>query len=179
MDSFEIGRIVGLIVGFIALIYFGRKIIIGGRRRSEINQHKSYPETQDSDAVGMRYCTECGTVIGKTASFCPKCGFNLTATDSTAIEVEVTSAKEHRNLALNYRLKEEWDDALAEYNKAIELDSNYTSAYFERGELFKRIGKKSKAIADYQKVVSLSNKPETVEAAKRYVEELQKEKKKS
>jgi len=80
---------------------------------------------------------------------------------------------------LNYRLKEEWDDALAEYNKAIELDSNYTSAYFERGELFKRIGKKSKAIADYQKVVSLSNKPETVEAAKRYVEELQKEKKKS
>ena len=137
MDSFEIGRIVGLIVGFIALIYFGRKIIIGGRRRSEINQHKSYPETQDSDAVGMRYCTECGTVIGKTASFCPKCGFNLTESDSTAIEVEITAAKEHRTLAVNHRLKEEWDDAIAEYTKAIELDNNFILAHFERGQIYK------------------------------------------
>ena len=174
MDYFEIGRIVGLIVGFIALIYFGRKIIIGSRRRSEINQHKSYPETQDSDAVGMRYCTECGTVIGKTANFCPKCGFNFAATDSKTIEVDVTAAKEHRTLAINYRLKEEWDMAIAEYNKAIELDNNYTSAYFERGELYKRLGKKSEAIADFEKVVSLSNKPETIEAAKRYIEVLQK-----
>ena len=174
MDSFEIGRIVGLIVGFIALIYFGRKIIIGGRRRSEINQHKSYPETQDSDAVGMRYCTECGTVIGKTASFCPKCGFNLTATDSTAIEVEITAVKEHRTLAVNHRLKEEWDDAIAEYTKAIELDNNFILAHFERGQIYKLQGKKSEATADFDKVIGLSNKPETVEAAKRYIEELQK-----
>ncbi len=174
MDSFEIGRIVGLIVGFIALIYFGRKIIIGARRRREIDQHKSYPETRDSNAIGMRYCTECGTVIGKTASFCPKCGFNLVASVPTAIEVELTVAKEHRNLALNHRLKDEWDDAIVEYTKAIELDNNFTSAYFERGGLYKRLGKKSEAIADFEKVVSLSNKPETVEAAQRYIEELQK-----
>jgi tetratricopeptide (TPR) repeat protein len=173
LDAFEIGRIVGLIVGFIALIYFGRKTIIRGRRRSEINKHKSYPWTQDSDAVGMRYCTECGTVIGKTASFCPKCGFNLVTSDSTAIEVEVTSGKEHRTLALNHRLREEWDDAIEEYTKAIELDNNFTLAYFERGDIYKRRGKKSEAIADFEKVVSLSNKPETVEVAKRYLKQLQ------
>ena len=122
----------------------------------------------------MRYCTECGTVIGKTASFCPKCGFNLAESDSTAIEVEVTAAKEHRTLALNHRLKDEWDTAIAEYTKAIELDSNFTLAYFERGQIYKRLDKKSEAIADFEKVVSLSNKPETVEAAKRYIEEIQK-----
>ncbi len=174
MDAFEIGRIVGLIVGFIALIYFGRKIIIGGRRRSKVNQHKSYPETKDSDTVDMRYCTKCGTVIGKTASFCPKCGFKLTATDSTAIEVEVTAAKEHRKLALNHRLKDEWDDAIVEYTKAIELDNNFTLAHFERGQIYKLQDNKYEAIADFEKVVGLSNKPETVEAAKRYIEELQK-----
>ena len=174
MDAFEIGRIVWLIVSSIALIYFGRKIIIGRRRRSEINQHKSYSETKDSNAIGMRYCTKCGTVIGKTTSFCPKCGFNLVADVPTAIEVELAIAKEHRNLALNHRLKEEWDDAIVEYTNAIELDSNFTLAYYERGQLNKRLGKKSETIADFEKVVSLSNKPETVEAAKIYIEELQK-----
>lgn len=174
MDSFEIGRIVGLIVGFIALIYFGRKIIIGGRRRSEINQHKSYPETKYNDTASSRYCSECGTVIGKTANSCPKCGFNLAASDSTAIEVEVTAAKEHRTLAVNHRLKEEWDIAIVEYTKAIELDNKFCLAYFERGQIYKLQGNKPEANADFEKVVSLSNKPETVEAAKRYIEELQK-----
>jgi tetratricopeptide (TPR) repeat protein len=91
-----------------------------------------------------------------------------------AIEVEVTAVKEHRTLAVNHRLKEEWDDAIVEYTKAIELDNKFSLAYFERGQLYKLLGKKSEAIADFEKVVSISNKPETVEAAKRYIEELHK-----
>ena len=91
-----------------------------------------------------------------------------------SVEAKPTAAKEHRNLALNHRLKEEWDDAIAEYTKAIELNNNFTLAYYERGQLYKRLGKKSEAIADFEKVISLSDKSETIEATKRYIEELQK-----
>lgn len=96
------------------------------------------------------------------------------STEETPTKAALIKAKDHRTQALNHKLKDEWDDAIVDYTKAIELDSNFTLAYFERGQLYKLLGKKSEAIADFEKVVSLSNKPETDEAAQRYIEELQK-----
>ena len=166
--------IILFILLFTALFYFVRNRIIEGRKRSEINPYELYPQIQSAKALGSRYCSECGAKIGETANFCPDCGFNLAGGVSIAVDIEATAAKEHRTLALNHKLKEEWDNAIAEYTKAIESDTNFTLAYFERGELHKRLGKKSEAITDFEKVVSLSNKPATVEAAKEYIEELQK-----
>ncbi len=83
-------------------------------------------------------------------------------------------AKDHRRQALNHKLKDEWDYAIGEYTKAIELDDNWVLAHYERGELFKRLGKKTDAIADFEKVISLSHDRETLKPANRHIEELKK-----
>jgi len=88
--------------------------------------------------------------------------------------VDTSTARDHRRLALNHRLKDEWDDAIVEYTKAIELDSDYVLAYFERGELFQRQGRKADAIADFEKSMSLSQKEDLTVAAKRHISELSK-----
>ena len=88
--------------------------------------------------------------------------------------VDTSTAKDHRRLALNHRLKDEWDDAIVEYTKAIELDGNYVLAYFERGELFQRQGRKADAIADFEKSMSLSQKEDLTVAAKRHISDLSK-----
>ena len=91
-----------------------------------------------------------------------------------AARVDTSTARDHRRLALNHRLKDEWDEAIVEYTKAIELDSDYVLAYFERGELFQRQGKKADAIADFEKSMSLSQKEDLTVAAKRHISELSK-----
>ena len=88
--------------------------------------------------------------------------------------VDTSTARDHRRLALNHRLKDEWDDAIVEYTKAIELDSDYVLAYFERGELFQRQGRKADAIADFEKSMILSQKEDLTVAAKRHISELSK-----
>jgi tetratricopeptide (TPR) repeat protein len=91
-----------------------------------------------------------------------------------AARVDTSTARDHRRLALNHRLKDEWDDAIVEYTKAIELDGNYVLAYFERGELFQRQGRKADAIADFEKSMSLSQKEDLTVAAKRHISDLSK-----
>ena len=88
--------------------------------------------------------------------------------------VDTSTAKDHRRLALNHRLKDEWDDAIVEYTKAIELDDSFILAYFERGELFQRQGRKTDAIADFEKSMSLSQKEDLLVAAKQRIDELSK-----
>lgn len=92
----------------------------------------------------------------------------------TVAVVDTSTAKDHRRLALNHRLKDEWDDAMAEYTKAIELDDSFILAYFERGELFQRQGRKADAIADFEKSMSLSQKEDLIIAAKQRIDELSK-----
>ena len=51
-----------------------------------------------------------------------------------------------------------YDDALKDFNKAIELDDKYWYALNNRGMLLWKIGEKDAAVKDYEKVrVLLSN----------------------
>lgn len=92
----------------------------------------------------------------------------------TVAVADTNTAKDHRRLALNHRLRDEWDDAIVEYTKAIELDDNFILAYFERAELFQRQGRKADAIADFEKSISLSQKEDLLLAAKQHIDELSK-----
>jgi tetratricopeptide (TPR) repeat protein len=92
----------------------------------------------------------------------------------TATGIDTNTAKDHRRLALNHRLKDEWDEAIVEYTKAIQLDDSYVIVYFERGELFQRQGRKAEAIADFEKAIVLGHKEDLIEAAKRHIGELSK-----
>ncbi len=92
----------------------------------------------------------------------------------TVAGIDTGTAKDHRRLALNHRLRDEWDNAIVEYTKAIELDDSFILAYFERGELFQRQGRKADAIQDFEKSISLSQNEDLIISAKRHIDELSK-----
>lgn len=48
-----------------------------------------------------------------------------------------------------------YEKALEDYNKAIELKPNYAQAYFNRGTLFMKLNKKQEALGDFSKAIEL------------------------
>jgi len=57
-----------------------------------------------------------------------------------------------------YEQKNDHDKAIADYNKAIELDPKYAKAYNDRGNAYVQKGGHDKAIADYSKAIELNPK---------------------
>ena len=82
-------------------------------------------------------------------------------------------AKEHFSRALEHEGMNAYTKAIDEYNKAIELHSRYAMAYYNRGMLLVRTGKKGRARADFQKVISLSEGTELADMARRALQELE------
>jgi tetratricopeptide (TPR) repeat protein len=56
---------------------------------------------------------------------------------------------------LIYYNAKNYDQALSDFNKAIELDLKYVYAYYNRGDVYKALGKYTQAIADYNKASEL------------------------
>jgi tetratricopeptide (TPR) repeat protein len=50
---------------------------------------------------------------------------------------------------------QQFDRAIADYNKAIELDPRYAAAYNNRGYVYRQKGELDRAIADYSKAIEL------------------------
>jgi len=50
---------------------------------------------------------------------------------------------------------QEYEKAIAEYNKAIEINPNYASAYYNRGCANAEMGQYSEAVADYDRALEL------------------------
>lgn len=54
--------------------------------------------------------------------------------------------------------KADFDNALVSYTRAIELDSNYDIAYYNRGNVHAEKGRLDKAIADFSKAIAINPK---------------------
>jgi regulator of sirC expression with transglutaminase-like and TPR domain len=71
----------------------------------------------------------------------------------------------------------EWDRALADYNRALEIDPNYANAYYYRGILYasvpEGINARQSALADFQRYLDLAPDGEHATDAARYITELQ------
>jgi len=62
----------------------------------------------------------------------------------------------HLFKGISYSNKEQWDAAVAEVNKALEINPRYAYAYNIRGLAYNRNGQHDKAIADYTKVIEIN-----------------------
>jgi len=67
-----------------------------------------------------------------------------------------TTAVGHNNRGVEYNLKKLNDKAIVEYNKAIELNSEFSVAYDNRGDAYYDLQKYDQAILDYTKAIELN-----------------------
>lgn len=65
-----------------------------------------------------------------------------------------------------------YDEAIVEYNKAIVGRNNYDLAYYRRGQAYEAKGDKTRAAADYRKVLEVSGDAAMKEAVSARLEEL-------
>ena len=71
-----------------------------------------------------------------------------------------------------YYNKGQYDQAIADYSKAIELDVNHLSAYHNRGLTHADLGDIERAIADLERALSLTDDPDLVAELEAAIEEL-------
>ncbi|KAK6619004.1 hypothetical protein RUM44_003386 [Polyplax serrata] len=67
-------------------------------------------------------------------------------------------ALRYNNLGFEEYKKVNFDDAIAEYTKAIELDPDLSVAYYNRGTVLYRLGQYNLAVVDLEKAVKLDPK---------------------
>jgi tetratricopeptide (TPR) repeat protein len=73
---------------------------------------------------------------------------------------------QHRYRAVAYKGKAQYDLAIADCNKAIDLRHNYARAFYTRACTYKLQGKKDETIADLEKITTPSNDLELIEITK-------------
>ena len=67
----------------------------------------------------------------------------------------------YNNRGISYKNLGEYNRAIIDYTKAIEIDNKYTEAYNNRGISYRNLGKYKKSIVDYNKAIELnSNMPD-------------------
>jgi len=67
-----------------------------------------------------------------------------------------------------------YNEAIEEWNKANELNSNLAVAYYKRGYVYKQQGKKAEVIANFEKFITLTARPHWIEMARQQIQELSK-----
>jgi superkiller protein 3 len=67
-------------------------------------------------------------------------------------------AQSHFNLGVVFAGKEQWDDAIAEYKRAIELDPKFAKAYMNLGIALAAKNRLDDAIAEYKKAIEIDPK---------------------
>ena len=78
------------------------------------------------------------------------------------IKLKPDFAEAYSNRGLAYDRKGEYDQAIADFNKAIELEPGYAKAYNNRGLAYGRKGEYDQTIADFDKAIELE--PDYAEA---------------
>ena len=84
------------------------------------------------------------------------------ARDSLNVIEDVTQRKIERKSAIHLFkgaacvLKEQWDEGIAQYNKALELNPRFAIAYRTRGFAYCGKGKYDRAVSDFNKAIELN-----------------------
>ena len=88
--------------------------------------------------------------------------FLKAARDGLKVIEDVTERKIERKTAIHlfkgaaYVLKEQWDEGIAEYNKALELNPGFAIAHRTRGFAYCGKGQYNQAISDFTKAIEIN-----------------------
>jgi tetratricopeptide (TPR) repeat protein len=74
----------------------------------------------------------------------------------SATHAQISKAKQHYTAGIQLRNNNQFPEAFAEFNKAIELNKNFDSAYVEIGNIYSKSGKMDQAANSYKKALSLN-----------------------
>lgn len=88
-----------------------------------------------------------------------------------AFQLSATNAAVYEKLGMFYKNKKDYDNALLNYTKAIELDPNNNHAYNGRSECYAALGDKDKARADLSQAKKIAGAKEKIRAARKLCEE--------
>jgi len=91
-----------------------------------------------------------------------------------AIRIDPEFAKAYRNRGYAYLNTKQYDLAIADNTRATKFDPNDPVARLNLGVAYKLQGNKAEAIANFEKVINLSDNPQVVEMAKQEIKELSK-----
>ena len=100
-------------------------------------------------------------VIGILVVFVIVAGIVL-VTSKNYIILQTDSAMAYFNRGLIYANKEDFDHAISDWDKAIQLDPNFSAVYYNRGIAYANRGETQNAIADFKKVLELCSADETL-----------------
>jgi tetratricopeptide (TPR) repeat protein len=107
-------------------------------------------------------CPKCGSPVHSGSKFCSKCGTrldgNAAESDDDVVEEgegENSEAEEICEREFDLYMENDYDEAIAEYTRAIELDPDCQDAYAWRGNCYKVTGELDKALADLNRAVRL------------------------
>jgi len=78
-----------------------------------------------------------------------------------ASDNDAGSPQSHVTQGVNYRVDGNFNMAITEFNRAIEMDSKNEDAYTFRGGVYGNLGEWEKAIADYTHAIALNQKDAT------------------
>ena len=71
---------------------------------------------------------------------------------------QVLSAEDYRNSGDLKQMTGLFQDAIADYDKALKIKPNYAETYYNRGQAKSYLGQHEAAIADYDKAIQLNPK---------------------
>ena len=91
-----------------------------------------------------------------------------------AIHIDPQFSKAYRNRGYAYLNTKQYELAIADNTKAAKFDPSDPVARLNLGVAYKLQGKKTEAIINFEKVLSLSDNPEVLEMVKQEIEELSK-----
>ncbi len=79
----------------------------------------------------------------------------LTAGCAT-VQTELNDAKAYFNGGNAYLVKGQYDQAISDYTKALEINPRYALAYYNRGIAYKNKAQYDQAISDYTKALEIN-----------------------
>jgi tetratricopeptide (TPR) repeat protein len=104
------------------------------------------------------FCTECGAKLQGHEKFCANCGTKIGGQTSDSVVSGETAKEKAESLRISgdeYRMKNQFDEAIKKFDEAIKLDPNSVLAWQGRGEAYRGKNEYDKAIADCTKAIGI------------------------